>query len=201
MSSPENDSGPQRPKSEGARMATKTTRPAGARGSVSCGAIDELLDETPDFPEHRRGRLGGMDKGKGVRWGLAALALVVPLGIWGVMRVVQADVQAHRFDVPFPAQVPQGEDAVMHWNAGHARLGLHRDGVRKIVLPDAEISLAEGQVHAQVWVVVEKGRVLRVKELVGKVEIVRNNELVNNQAQGLGPGSSSPTAHEAHPLK
>lgn len=151
----------------------KSTRPAGASGSVSCGGIDELLDETPEFPEHRRGRLGGMDKGKKTRWGLAALALLVTLGIWGIMRAVQADIEAHRFDVPFPAKVPSGEDAVMHWNAGHARLGLHRDGVRKIVLPDAEITLADGHAHAQVWVEVAQGRVLRIKEIVGKVVIAR----------------------------
>lgn len=151
----------------------KTTRPAGALGSVSGGGIDELLDETPEFPEHRRGRLGGMDKGKKARWGLAGVAILVLLAIWGVMRAVQADIEAHRFDVPFAAAVPQGEDAVMHWNAGHARLGLHRDGVRKIVLPDAEIVLAKGQVHAQVWVEVVSGHVVRIKEIVGKVKIVR----------------------------
>lgn len=153
----------------------KSTRPAGATGSVSGGGIDELLDQTPEFPEHRRGRLGGMNKGKKVRWALAGVSVVVLVGIWGGMAAVKADVEAHRFDVPFDAPVPQGEDAVMHWNEGHARLGLHRDGVRKLVLPDAEIVLAKGQVHAQVWVEVVEGRVVRIKEIVGKVEISRDS--------------------------
>lgn len=150
---------------------SKTTRPEHATGEVSCGGLDELLDATPEHPEHRRGRLGGLQKGRRtrLRFGLAALATLGLL--WMGVQWWQADIESHRFDIPFAADIPSPEAAIMHWSAGNARLGLHKDGVRHIQTPDALISLAPGHAHAQVWVEVRDGKLARLKEIVGKVQI------------------------------
>lgn len=149
----------------------QTTRPADARGAVSTGEIDELLDDTPTYPVHRRGRLEGIKRGRKARWGLALLVLMVPSSLWMVVRAYQRQILAHRFDIPFAAPRPSADEATLHWDEGQARLGLHRDGVLRILVPDAVITLAPGQVHAQVWVNVQNGRLTRVKEVVGKVKV------------------------------
>lgn len=163
---------------EAAGADPKTTRPEGAQGVVSAGGIDELLDETPECPEHRRGRFDGVNKGRKVRWMLTGLAVMVPLGLWLGVQAIQAGVEARRFDVPFAFEKPQGDAATMVWNEGKARLGLHVDGVTRIQLPDAVIELREGDKHAQVWVEVVDGKVVRIKVLVGKVVVRREGVLV-----------------------
>lgn len=156
-----------------ASRGVEKTRPDGASGSVSTGDLGELLEVTPENPGYYRGRLEGVRRGGKARLWLGLLAVVVPLGLWAGVRAVQAGIEAHRFDIPFAAAVPRGEDATMRWNEGHARLGLHENGVRRIEVPGAVITLKEGCGHAQVWVEVVDGELRRVKELVGKVVVAR----------------------------
>lgn len=136
------------------------------------GESDELLDDPPDLP--RGGSMEGYSRGGWARKVVfgSLIGGVIVTGF--VVHWYIGKLQADRNRV-VPQYVIDPEDArdsskVLYWDEGAARLGLYRDGVQAIVLPDRVLTLAPGIDHAQVSLVVRDGETIKIKVLVGQIK-------------------------------
>lgn len=142
-----------------------------AKGEVSQGQLDELLDEIPkEASAYHRGRLEGLRAGQRHRLVIALAALALIASSTFAYRIWQKSVESARFDIPFAHTPATSEDTQMQWNDGKARLGLHRDGIQSILLPDRVLSLAPDCKHAQVWVEVRGGKTVELRKVVGEIQ-------------------------------
>ncbi len=152
----------------------------GGAGPTS-GADDELLTGTQleqawSNRETLAGPLLAWHEGAGARRKLNAVLacalLAAGLGTWQLLRWAE---RMHQLPYNMSGIDLARAPTVLTWSDGYGRLGLWRESIARIDLPDRSLELADGHNYAQVEVWIDNGVTTRIKVLTGKVaEIPRH---------------------------
>lgn len=141
----------------------------------TAGADDELLSEIPESDFH--GSLRAYADGSKVRrfvWG-GLIVGCIGAGFAGHWYIGYLQEQQRRgVDPGYVVDAEHAATAVreLQWEEGPARFALaaKAPGINKIVLPDREITLADGHDSAQIKLNVQGGRTVMLKVLVGRIK-------------------------------
>jgi hypothetical protein len=135
------------------------------------GKLDELLVDPPEgVPSSLQAYRAGS---RARRWVFGSLTIgVIAAGLAGRWYVDHLEQKRRVRPTYRLADSLEGRTRSIEWTSGQARLGLARQapGVEEIVLPDRVLRLADGYDQAQVRVVVEHGKTVKLDVLIGKIE-------------------------------
>lgn len=143
----------------------------------TAGSQDELLTE---FPAEEVG--GGFEGYRRGRWARTVVfgSLIVGLIATGfAVRWYIGQLEARKNRVVPEYQVDPGDadqgSKVLYWSDGAGRLGLYRNGVQAIALPDRTLRLAPDCDHAQVNVVVRDNETIKLTVLTGEIRVIERD--------------------------